>query len=107
MAVTIVFKNYREGENKMSDNIDFIKVDTQSFIDMCEKIETLEKQNQEISEENTYFKARNLSLATRCRDLAKENHALQVEIQDMKFTRNYLTSEEAGRQLARELTGRA
>ena len=93
----------------MTENrdIDFIKVDTQSFIEMCEKIETLEKQIQEITEENTYFKARNLSLATRCRDLSQENHDLKMEIQDMRFTRKYLTSEEAGRAFAQELLGGA
>ena len=86
--------------------LDFIKVDTQSFIEMCEKIETLEKTIEEITEENTYFKARNLALATRCRDLAQENHDLAVEIKDMKFTHKMLNSEEAGRAFARELLGK-
>ena len=91
----------------MNENIEnIIKVDTNSFIEMCRKIETLEKQNQDLKEENTHFKARNFSLAKRCKELASENHDLQMEIQDMKFTHKMFNSEEAGRAFARELLGK-
>ena len=75
--------------------------------EVLDELYHLREENEQLTEENTYFKARNLSLATRCRDLARENHDLAVEIADMKFTHKMLNSEEAGRQFARELTGRA
>ena len=49
----------------------------------------------------------NFLLKQRCRELSTENESLKLEIKDMKFTRNYLTSEEAGRQFAKELLGGA
>ena len=70
--------------NENNENI--IKLDIKSFVDMCQKIETLEKENNELKEENTYFKARNLSLATRCRDLVNENRELHLQLKDVEFT---------------------
>ena len=48
----------------------------------------------------------NFILKQRCRTLTAENQSLKLEIKDMKFTRNYLTSEEAGKAFARELLGK-
>ena len=48
----------------------------------------------------------NFELKQRCRTLTAENESLKLEIKDMKFTRNYLTSEEAGKAFARELLGK-
>ena len=49
----------------------------------------------------------NFILKQRCRDLTRENESLKLEIKDMKFTRNYLPSEEAGRKFAESLLGGA
>ena len=47
------------------------------------------------------------NLKTHCKQLAEENWKLKTEIADLRFTHKYLTSEEAGKQLAIELTGGA
>lgn len=70
---------------KENRDIDFIKVDLKSFQSMCKQIDDLK---------------------ARCKELSKENLILKNEISDMKFTRNYLTSEEAGKAFARELLGK-
>lgn len=69
----------------MTDDINFIKVELKSFQDMCKQITDLKAQCKELSEENLFLKS---------------------EIQDMKFTRKYLTSEDAGKAFARELLGK-
>ena len=77
------------------------------------------KRNEELSKENyrllsehrdltneTNFLKRQISaLKFRCSDLSKRNTELETEIEDMKFTRKYLTSEEAGKRFAQELLG--
>ena len=74
-----------ERMNKENRDIDFIKVDLKSFQSMCKQIDDLK---------------------ARCKELSKENLILKNEISDMKFTRNYLTSEEAGKAFAMELLGK-
>jgi len=83
-------------------------------------LEKLNKENQQLKadkkvlgNELTYFKeyAADLEeevnrLKNRCRQLTVENHDLLCENNDMKFTRNYLTSEDAGKAFARELLGK-
>ena len=46
------------------------------------------------------------ALKMRCSDYSKKIGQLESEIADMKFTRKYLTSEEAGKAFARELLGK-
>lgn len=46
------------------------------------------------------------ALKMRCSDYSKKIGELESEIADMKFTRKYLTSEEAGKAFARELLGK-
>jgi hypothetical protein len=43
----------------------------------------------------------------RCSNYCLKVKDLENEIADLRFTHNYLTSEEAGKAFARELTGRA
>ena len=45
----------------------------------------------------------NFILKQECRSLTAENQSLKLEIKDMRFTRKYLTGEEAGKQFAQEL----
>ena len=83
---------------KNTENI--IKIDIKSFVDMCQKIETLTSENEALKDENeTLFETNE--------DLIKEIRKLKKDLQDMKFTRNYLTSEEAGRKFAESLLGGA
>ena len=49
----------------------------------------------------------NFLLKQNCRELTAENESLKLEIKDMKFTKKFLTGEEAGKQLAKELLGGA
>ena len=67
----------------------------------------LEAENKELQEEITFLRKQNRALKLRCSKYCLENKKLEEEIQDMRFTRKYLTSEEAGRQFAKELLGGA
>jgi len=104
----------------MTENTEkIVKVDTKSFQDMCQKIINLEKENKQLRKDHqvlgselTYFKeyAADLEeevnlLKNRCRTLTCRNHDLELEIKDMKFTRKFLTSEDAGKRFAQELLG--
>ena len=71
-----------------------------------ERCVDLEEEANNLSSELLHFKSKSLAFMERCRDLSKENEALKLEIKDMKFTRKYLTSEEAGKAFARELLGK-
>lgn len=70
-----------------------------------ERCVDLEEEVNDLQSENTHFKAKNLALVKRCRELAKANQKMSVEIKDMKFTRDYLTSEDAGKAFAQDLLG--
>jgi hypothetical protein len=56
-----------------------------------------------LRDENYFLKRQNNALKIRCSDYSLRIGELETEIADMKFTRKYLTSEEAGRAFAREL----
>ena len=98
--------------NENNENI--IKLDIKSFVDMCQKIETLTAQNEQLKDENeTLFETNEIlikeirDIKAKCSELSKENISLKLEIKDMKFTRNFLTSEEAGKKFAESLLGGA
>ena len=67
----------------------------------------LREENQALKLDNDFLQRQNAACKLRCSKYALQVRELESEIADLKFTHNYLTSEEAGRQLARELTGRA
>ena len=87
----------------MTEKIDYIKVESKSFQDMCAKIIALEKENQEIKVDNDFLQRQNAACKFRCREYATKVHELELEVADLRFTHKYLTSEEAGTQLAQEL----
>lgn len=101
------------------NNKNIAKIEIQGFQDLCNRLKELEEENQQLTKDNkvlgnelTYFKEYTADLEeevtrikARCRELSLENHDLSMEIKDMKFTRKYLTSEEAGKAFARELLG--
>ena len=65
----------------------------------------LEIENKELKAQNDFLQRQVNALKLRCSSLSKENMSLQNENYDMKFTRKYLTSEEAGKKFAQELLG--
>jgi len=103
--------------NENSDKI--VKIEIKGFYDLCERLKNLEEENKQLKANNqimadelTYFKeyAADLEedvtrLKSQCRKLSRENHDLALENKDMKFTRKFLTAEDAGKQLACSLLG--
>ena len=66
----------------------------------------LREENQSLKIDNDFLQRQNTACKLRCSKYALQVRELESEIADMKFTRNYLTSEEAGRAFARELLGK-
>lgn len=103
--------------NKNTENI--AKIEIKGFYDLCNRLKDLEEENKQLKANNkimadelTYFKEHCADLEedvnhikTRCRKLSVENHDLKLQVQDMKFTRKYLTSKEAGKAFACEVLG--
>ena len=75
--------------------------------EVLEELYYLREENQSLRLDNDFLQRQNAACKIRCSDYSKKIMALESEIADMKFTRKYLTSEEAGRQFARELLGGA
>ena len=69
------------------------------------EIKNLILENEALHAENEFLRKQNRALKLRCSDYSLRISKLENEIADMKFTRKYLTSEEAGRQFAKELLG--
>ena len=65
------------------------------------------KENQQLKVDNDFLQRQNNALKIRCSDYCLKTQKLEGEIADMRFTRKYLTSEEAGRRFAQELLGGA
>lgn len=74
--------------------------------EVLEELYHLREENQQLKVDNDFLQRQNSACKMRCSQYAIENKELHDEIADMKFTRKYLTSEEAGRQFARELLGK-
>ena len=69
------------------------------------QIQELQEQNEELKARNDFLQRQNNALKMRCSKYAIENRELTDEINDLRFTHKYLTSEEAGKQFAQELLG--
>ena len=69
-------------------------------------IQFLEQSLLDLEADNKFLKRQNNALKIRCSDYCLKNQKLEDEIADMRFTRKYLTSEEAGKAFARELLGK-
>jgi len=70
------------------------------------KYDKLLHSHRDYRDENSFLKRQNQALKFRCSDYSKKISDLESEIADMKFTRDYLTSEDAGKAFARELLGK-
>ena len=75
--------------------------------EVLEELYALREENQSLRLDNDFLQRQNNALKLRCSKYAIEIRELTDEIKDMKFTRKYLTSEEAGKQFAKELLGGA
>ena len=86
----------------MTDNreLNIVQIEATGFQDLCNRIAELEK-------ENEFLDKQNKALKLRCGKYSLKIGELENEIADMKFTRKYLTSEEAGKRFAQELLGGA
>lgn len=70
-------------------------------------IKDIQLENEELKARNDFLERQNKALKMRCSKYSLEITKLTSEIQDLRFTHEYLTSEEAGRQFAKELLGGA
>lgn len=67
---------------------------------------SLREENKELQAQIDFLQRQNKALKLRCSSYSLRISDLETEIADMKFTRKYLTSEEAGKAFARELLGK-
>lgn len=108
-----------EMTEKKLNNFDLYEIDGELYSlnelkGFIESSKRLSKRNHELlsehrdlTESNSFYKRQISALKFRCSDYSKKITKLESEIADMRFTRKYLTSEEAGRQFAKELLGGA
>ena len=70
-------------------------------------IKDLILKNEELEAQIDFLQRQNRALKMRCSSYSLRISDLESEIKDMKFTRKYLPSDEAGRRSAQELFGGA
>ena len=101
----------------MNENI--VKIEATGFQDLCNHFRELEEKNKFLENENTqlkadnsvlgneltYFKEHAVELEEQVNDLTSENVNLKARNLALSKRVNWLSSEEAGKQLARELLG--
>lgn len=73
---------------------------------LLEELQTLKNENCSLKADNDFLQRQNNALKMRCSKYCLEIKDLTSELQDLRFTHNYLTSEEAGRAFARDLLGK-
>ena len=73
--------------------------------EVLEEIYALREENQSLKIDNDFLQRQNNALKIRCSKYAIEIRELTDEVNDLRFTHKYLTSEEAGKQFAQELLG--
>ena len=79
-------------------NIENIRID-----EVLDELYGLREENESLKLDNDFLQRQNNALKIRCSDYCIRLNKAECEIKDMKFTRNFLTSEEAGARFAREL----
>ena len=89
----------------MENTENIIKIDSESFNDLIKMVRELEEENKSLQLDNDFLQRQNNALKMRCSKYSLEIQDLSSEIADMKFTRKYLTAEDAGKAFARELLG--
>ena len=91
----------------MKDELIYVKIEANGFQDICTRLAELEEENKSMKMDNDFLQRQNTALKLRCSKYAVENRELTDEINDLRFTHKYLTSEEAGKAFAQELLGGA
>jgi hypothetical protein len=79
--------------------------DNLTLDEVLNELYQLREENHSLKVDNDFLQRQNNALKLRCSKYAIEIRELTDEITDMKFTRKYLTSEDAGKQFAQELLG--
>ena len=82
----------------MKEKLHFIKIEAKGFQDICDRLAELEQ-------ENEFLDKQNKALKLRCGKYCLENKELRSEIEDLKFTKNFLSSEDAGEMFASDFGG--
>ena len=82
------------------NNFELYEIDGETY--SLEEIKSFIEASEKLARQTRFINA----LKMRCSDYSKKIGQLESEIADMKFTRKYLTSEEAGKAFARELLGK-
>ena len=75
--------------------------------EVLEELYHLREENESLRLDNDFLDRQNRALKLRCGEYAQHIHELETEVADMRFTRKYLTSEEAGKAFAQSLLGGA
>ena len=81
------------------NNFELYEIDGETY--SLEEIKGFIEASQKLARQTRFINA----LKMRCSDYSQRIIELESEIADMKFTRKYLTSEEAGKRFAQELLG--
>lgn len=74
--------------------------------EVLDELYHLREENQSLKIDNEFLQKQNNALKMRCSKYCLQVKDLEEEIYDMKFTRKYLTAEDAGKAFARELLGK-
>ena len=89
----------------MKEKLHFVKIEATGFQDICNRLAELEEENKGLKLDNDFLQRQNNALKLRCSRYAIEIRELTDEVNDLRFTHKYLTSEEAGKAFAQELLG--
>lgn len=74
--------------------------------EVMDELQHLKEENRLLKVDNEFLQRQNNACKIRCSRYALQVRALEEEVADMKFTRKYLTAEDAGKAFARELLGK-
>jgi hypothetical protein len=74
--------------------------------EVLDELYHLREENRLLQLDNEFLQRQNNACKIRCSRYALQVRALEEEVADMKFTRKYLTAEDAGKAFARELLGK-
>lgn len=86
----------------MTRDIRDIKLDT-----VLEELYALREENQQLKVDNDFLQRQNNACKMRCSKYSLRITELESEIADLRFTKGFLSSEEAGKMFAKSLLGGA
>jgi len=74
--------------------------------EVLEELHYLRDENQSLKVDNDFLKRQNAACKLRCSKYAIRIREMESELADLKFTREFLTAEDAGKALAQEFLGK-